>query len=177
MRIFVLYHGRKISLEVPEDIQIIDLKRILSNERGFDIEYQSLFFKGQYLEENKYLRDYNIKDRACIQVEFNIIGGGPEPENSDYSTNIHAVNKRENIGKEYCYKIQGSNEGTVWGDHIFTDDSNIAKAAVLEGKCQLGQQVILGIRMIEGKSSYSCATKNGVSSVTYGSWPASYVFI
>ena len=177
MRIFVLYHRIKISLEVPEDIQIFDLKRILSKERRICVGDQSLFFKGQYLKEFDNLRDYNIKDGDHIQVEFNYIGGGPEPENSDYSTNIHAVNKRENIGKEYYYKIQGSNEGTVWGDHIFTDDSNIAKAAVLEGKCQLGQQVILGIRMIEGKSSYSCATKNGVSSVTYGSWPASYVFI
>ena len=176
MRIFVLYHGRKIHLEIPENIQIIDLKRILSKEIGIDIEHQILFFIGNFLKENKYLRDYNIEDGDLIQVQDQHLPG-PALENSDYSTNIHAVNKRENIGKEYYYKIQGSNEGTVWGDHIFTDDSNIAKAAVLEGKCQLGQQVILGIRMIEGKSSYSCATKNGVSSVTYGSWPASYVFI
>ena len=175
MEILVDYNGVIIPLEIPENIQIIDLKRILSKERGIDIEYQRLFFRGNFLKENKYLRDYNIKDGDHIRV-LNY-AGGPEPENSDYSTNIDAVNKRENIGKEYYYKIQGSNEGTVWGDHIFTDDSNIAKAAVLEGKCQLGQQVILGIRMIEGKSSYSCATKNGVSSVTYGSWPASYVFI
>ena len=176
MEILVDYNGVIIPLEIPENIQIIDLKRILSKEIGIDIEHQILFFRGNFLKENKYLRDYNIEDGDHIQVQ-GVCPGGPEPENSDYSTNIHAVNKRENIGKEYYYKIQGSNEGTVWGDHIFTDDSNIAKAAVLEGKCQLGQQVILGIRMIEGKSSYSCATKNGVSSVTYGSWPASYVFI
>ena len=62
------------------------------------------------------------------------------------------------------------------GDNIYTDDSNIAKAAVLEGKCQLGQEKIVGIKMIEGKSSYSSASRYGVSSVTYGSWPASYIF-
>ena len=175
MEILVDYNGHRIPLEIPENIQIIDLKRILFEERGIHIGAHNLFFRGKFLKENKYLRDYNIKDGDLIHVIYQ--AGGPALENSDYSTNIHAVNKRENIGKEYYYKIQGSNEGTVWGDHIFTDDSNIAKAAVLEGKCQLGQQVILGIRMIEGKSSYSCATKNGVSSVTYGSWPASYVFI
>ena len=60
--------------------------------------------------------------------------------------------------------------------NIYTDDSNIAKAAVLEGKCQLGQEKIVGIKMIEGKSSYSSASRYGVSSVTYGSWPASYIF-
>ena len=74
-----------------------------------------------------------------------VVGGGPEPENSDYSSNIHAVNKRENIGKQYYYLIKGSNEGTGWGDHIYTDDSNIAKAAVLEGKCQLGEEKYIGI--------------------------------
>ena len=55
--------------------------------------------------------------------------GGPETENKDYSTNINATNKRGNIGSEYYYQIIGSEDGTVWGDNIFTDDSNIAKAA------------------------------------------------
>ena len=59
----------------------------------------------------------------------------------------------------------------------FSDDSNIAKAAVLEGKCKLGQKTIVGIKMIEGKSSYSSSNKNRVSSITYGSWPGSYIFI
>ena len=102
---------------------------------------------------------------------------GPATENKDYSTNINATNKRGNIGSEYYYRIIGSEDGTVWGDNIFTDDSNIAKAAVLAGQCQLGQKSIVGIKMIEGKSSYSSSNKNGVSSTTYWSWPGSYVFI
>ena len=133
-------------------------------------------FGGEVLKDNRYLRDYDIEDMDTISAKPLAVGGGPELENNDYSTNIHAVNKRENVGNKYYYKIKGSNEGTVWGDHIYTDDSNIAKAAVLEGKCQLGQEKIVGINMIEGKSSYSSSNRNGVSSVTYGSWPASYTF-
>jgi hypothetical protein len=94
----------------------------------------------------------------------------------DYLTYITAENRRNNIGEVFHYNIIGSQSGTVWGDHIYTDDSNIAQAAVLEGKCQLGQEKIVGIKMIEGKSSYSSSNRNGVSSVTYGSWPASYIF-
>ena len=103
------------------------------------------------------------------------MGGGSV--NNDFSTNINATNKRENIGCEYFYQIIGSEVGTVWGDNIYTDDSNIAKAAVLEGKCKLGEKAIVCIKMVEGKSSYSSSNKNGVNSSSYGSWPGSYVFV
>ena len=65
----------------------------------------------------------------------------------------------------------------MWGYNIYSDDSNIAKAAVLDGKCKLGQEVIVGIKMIESQSSYSKVDKNGVSSNSWGSWPGSYIFI
>ena len=175
MIIFIIFRGRKFPLDVQEDIGVKELKKMISKRIG---EYpHQLNFNGRKLDDFRLLSDYNIEDDDILQADYYYKGGGPAPENSDYSTSINAVNKRDNIGNEYYYKIKGSNEGTVWGDHIYTDDSNIAKAAVLEGKCQLGQEIILGIKIIEGKNSYSCASKNGVSSVTYGSWPASYIFI
>ena len=178
MKIYVKsFNGNIVKVDVHENIRVIDFKRKLIEITGDDrYDYSRLFLGGQFLHDNKYLSYYNIKDKDWIEMRGYSVAGGPEPENSDYSTNIDAVNKRENIGKTFFYKIKGSNEGTVWGDHIYTDDSNIAKAAVLEGKCQLGEETIIGIEMIEGKSSYSSANRNGVYSVTYGSWPASYKF-
>jgi hypothetical protein len=178
MRIYVrTFREFEVKVDVPENISVIDFKRKLVEITG---DYSSikldLFFNGFPMFDDEYLRDFHIKNGDRIFQSGVIVAGGPELENSDYSTNIHAVNKRENIGREYYYKIKGSSEGTVWGDNIYTDDSNIAKAAVLEGKCQLGQEKIVGIKMIEGKSSYSSASRYGVSSVTYGSWPASYIF-
>ena len=73
-------------------------------------------------------------------------------------------------------KIIGSTEGTVWGDGVYTDDSNIAKAAVLEGKCKIGEDNEVCIKIIEGKSSYGSCTKNGISTSSYGSWYGSYIF-
>ena len=176
MRIYVrTFRGYEVEVDVPENISVIDFKRELVKITG---DYSSvqlpLIYGGDVLHDNRYLQDYDIEDGDGIIQEKICAGGGPE--NSDYSTNIHAVNKRENIGRKYCYKIKGSSEGTVWGDNIYTDDSNIAKAAVLEGKCQLKKKKIVEIKMIEGKSSYSSASRYGVSSVTYGSWPASYIF-
>ena len=174
MKIFIFFRGRKFPLDVQEDIGVKELKKMISKRIG---EYpHQLNFNGKKLDDFSLLSDYDVLDDDILQADY-YVAGGPALENSDYSTSINAVNKRDNIGNEYYYKIKGSNEGTVWGDHIYTDDSNIAKAAVLEGKCELGQEIILGIKIIEGKNSYSCASKNGVSSVTYGSWPASYIFI
>ena len=174
MIIFIILRGRKFPLDVQEDIGVKELKEMISKRIG---RYPNLLiFQGENLDDFRLLSDYDVEDDDILQAGY-YEAGGPAPENSDYSTSINAVNKRDNIGNEYYYKIKGSNEGTVWGDHIYTDDSNIAKAAVLEGKCELGQEIILGIKIIEGKNSYSCASKNGVSSVTYGSWPASYIFI
>ncbi len=178
MRIYVRSYRGQFEVDVHENIRVRDFKRKLIEISGDNYyKYSPLFFSGEMLHDSRYLSDYDIEDGDMIEMRVSVVGGGPETENSDYSTNINAVNKRENIGKQFYYKIKGSNEGTVWGEHIYTDDSNIAKAAVLEGKCQLRQERIVRIEMIEGKSSYSSADRNGVSSVTYGSWPASYKFI
>jgi len=164
-------------MAVPENISIFELKQRLLDKEGIYHGDLLLMYHGIILRDGDTLEDYDMRNRARIRVMNRYLAGGPETENKDYSSNINAVNKRENIGREYYYQIIGSEDGTVWGDAIFTDDSNIAKAAVLEGKCKLGEKTIVGIKMIEGKSSYSSSNKNGVSSITYGSWPASYIFI
>ena len=176
MRIRIInYSNRGIfCIDVPEYFSVLELKKqLLLKEKGIG----ELIYKGIKLEDYDTLEDYNIEDGDLIRIIPHCVRAGVETENKDYSSNINAVNKRENIGREYYYHIIGSNDGTVWGNDIFTDDSNIAKAAVLKGKCKLGEKTIVGIKMIEGKSSYSSSNNNGVSSITYGSWPASYIFI
>ena len=101
---------------------------------------------------------------------------GVEDENG-YLTYIDAMNRRNNIGSIYYYNIKGSDSGTVWGYHIYTDDSNIAQAAVIEGKCKMGEEKVVGIKMIEPKSSYQSITINGLYSQSWGYWDGSYIFI
>ena len=168
-------HGRLFSIDVPENILVFELKQKIIKKKG--IGAFNVMYKGRILMDDESLEDYNIKNNDMIILTEVILAGGPETENKDYSSNINAINKRGNIGSKYYYQIIGSEDGTVWGDNIFTDDSNIAKAAVLKGKCKLGEKSIVCIMMIKGESSYSSSKKNGVSSISYGSWPASYVFI
>ena len=178
MRIFIIdNYRRKFFFDVQDNISVQELKLEISRETNYPINYFDLFFDGQRLYDHNSLHDYDIEDEDRLVIMPIIHGGGYTLENDYFSTNIHAVNKRENIGNTYYYKIKGSNEGTVWGDNIYTDDSNIAKAAVLEGKCKLGEEKIVGIKMLEGKSSYSSSYKNGVNSISYGTWPASYIFL
>ena len=95
---------------------------------------------------------------------------------NNFLTYVTATNRRSNIDEYYYYKIKGSYEGYVWGNGIYTDDSNISKAAVLEGKCRYGEEIIIRIRMLKGLSYYSSKDRNGVHSSSWGSWPASYIF-
>ena len=168
------------TIDVPDSITVLKLKREIRSKTGggiYSTREIHLIFGYEELEDFDNLKKYGVEDGDDIIIRFDMLGGGPRPENSDYTTNINAIKKRGNIGEEYYYLIIGSNEGTVWGDNIYTDDSNIAKAAVLEGKCKIDEEQFIGIKIVEGKSSYSSSSKNGVSSSSYGSWPASYVFL
>ena len=174
MRIFLVNtKGQKYPIDVPTYCTIKELNdkycKIIGN-------YSSFLYKlsGEILKYDKTLEYYDAEEDDCI---ITCPSSPIKIQNSFFSTNIHVVDKRGNINKEYGFKIKGSNEGTVWGDKIYSDDSNIAKAAVLEGLCQLGEEKTVFIRILEGKSSYSSCNKNGISSRSYGYWHGSYIFI
>ena len=128
------------------------------------------------MRDNYSLDDYDVEDGDTIICLPEYQAGGPPIVNESHSSNINCMDKRGKVGEEYGYKITGSTEGTVWGDGIYTDDSNIAKAAVLEGKCKIGENCTVWIKIIESKSSYGSCTKNGISSSSWGHWDGSYIF-
>ena len=71
----------------------------------------------------------------------------------------------------------GNTSGNLWGTDIYTDDSQIAKAAVHSGFIQNGETKTLYIRMFSGLSSYTGTTRNGVVSASFATWSGSYIFI
>ena len=175
MRIIIQdFRGREFDLDVSGSITIRELKNLLSSRYHDTSRYLQFKFDGEYMRDDKSLNYYNVEDGDII-VAY-VMGGGPLCANETYSSNINCMDKRGKIGEYYCYKIIGSTEGTVWGDGVYTDDSNIAKAAVLEGKCKIGENKDVYIKIIEGKSSYGSCTKNGISTSSYGSWDGSYIF-
>ena len=157
MRIIIEDHiGTRFEFDVSGSTTIRELKNLLPPRiRGDNTLYY--FCGGELMREDKSLDYYDVEDGSIIQTSP--LYGGPLIVNETYSSNINCMDKRGKIGECYEYKIIGSTEGTVWGDGIYTDDSNIAKAAVLEGKCKIGENCTVCIKIIESKSSYGSCKK------------------
>ena len=157
MRIFVKHLTGNISLNVSNDISNSELIKLIKNDIDYPFE---LMFGCEYLSENKDMNISQIISKYDINMdEIILIVTKKRAEkryvkgNDEYSTNITPIEHRDEISKIFSYKIIGSDEGTVWGgkNRIYTDDSNIAKAAVFEGLIKLGEKAIVNIKMIEKK--------------------------
>ena len=157
MRIFVKHLTGNISLNVTNDISNSELIKLIKNDIDYPFE---LMFGCEYLSENKDMNISQIISKYDINMdEIILIVTKKRAEkryvkgNDEYSTNITPIEHRDEISKIFSYKIIGSDEGTVWGgkNKIYTDDSNISKAAVFEGLIKLGEKAIVNIKMIEKK--------------------------
>lgn len=89
----------------------------------------------------------------------------PEPL-SNYRDFIHP-------GQVVYAWTTGNTSGSVWGDGTYTDDSNLG-AAVHAGVLGNGQSGLVKVTMLQGQGSYASASRNGVTSRTYGNWAQSY---
>jgi hypothetical protein len=80
------------------------------------------------------------------------------------------------IGKVYKLTTTGANGGG-WGTDIYTSDSYIPAMAVHAGVLTIGQTKEIYIKIVEGKSSYSGSTRNGITTSEWGGWDLSYQFV
>ena len=85
---------------------------------------------------------------------------------------------RGNIGEHYDYDCPaGGTPNTVWGTDIYTDDSSVCTAAVHLGEITLEDGGSVTIEMAEGLDSYEGTERNGITTLSYPSWPGSFVFV
>ncbi|MCL2002612.1 MAG: LCCL domain-containing protein [Oscillospiraceae bacterium] len=75
------------------------------------------------------------------------------------------------------FYVVGTTSGQVWGSDIYTDDSNIAMAAVHAGVLKDGEAGTVTIRILPGQDSYEGTTRNGVRTASYTLWYGSYEFV
>ena len=145
MRIFIqIPDNKRFEFDVSGSTTISELRYELSKRIGRS-NISDFIFNGELLRDDKSLDYYDVEDGDMILAVPLYVAGGPPIVNETYSSNINCMDKRGKIGEFYGYKIIGNTEGTVWGDGIYTDDSNIAKAAVLEGKCKIGENCTVWI--------------------------------
>ena len=168
MRIFVKHLTGNISLNVSNDISNSELIKIIKNDIDYPFE---LMFGCEYLSENKDMNISQIISKYDINMdEIILIVTKKRAEkryvkgNDEYSTNITPIEHRDEISKIFSYKIIGSDEGTVWGgkNRIYTDDSNIAKAAVFEGKAKIGEKVIVFLKISKNNNFFEGDERNGI---------------
>lgn len=83
----------------------------------------------------------------------------------------------DKIGQTFQIRVVGSKSGRIWGDEIYTADSNLNTAAVHAGYVKEGESAIVTIKILPGQSSYPSVTRNGITSIAYNSWDVSYQII
>ncbi|CAF0775710.1 unnamed protein product [Adineta steineri] len=95
----------------------------------------------------------------------------------DDNSPVNLTDYREKIDQTFSFLITGELQGSVFGTNIYTDDSNIAAAAIHAGILSVGETKSVEVKMLPGQSTYEGSTQNGVTSSSYGVWMESYMFM
>ena len=77
-------------------------------------------------------------------------------------------------GRSFFFDVVGSIGGSVWGTDLYTTDSSLAAAAVHAGVLKPGQRGIVKVTIMAAPEEFVGSKKNGVMSMKYGAYPASY---
>ena len=106
-----------------------------------------------------------------ITLNAQLAGVLPDPGN--------LTSFRNQTGQTFSFRVRGTDSGTVWGgaNGIYTDDSNLGKAAVHAGLLRIGEEGVVTVTTSGGQSSYFGNTQNGIASVNYGSFPWCFRFV
>ncbi len=94
------------------------------------------------------------------------LGAMPDPGN--------LTSYRDMTGESYSFEVTGDAELMIWGTDVYTDDSNLAAAAVHAGVLEDGETGIVIVTILPCEEAYTGSEENGVSSWDYGSWSGSY---
>ena len=82
---------------------------------------------------------------------------------------------RDKTYQSFYFQVTGTSSGTVWGSgSIYTDDSQLATAAVHAGVLKDGEAGVVRVTVLPGYDHYDGATSNGVTSQSYAQWQGSY---
>lgn len=107
-------------------------------------------------------------------IEREIRGIGTTPPQSALPDPGALTTYRGQNGRQLTFDVVGSDQGTIWGDGVYTDDSAVATVAVHAGLLKVGERGFVTVTLEPGRDSYPGSTKNGITSQPYGAWDGSY---
>ncbi len=154
---FLLHHHRNIPLVYNINKELMDQNKSLK-EHGFYNNDKLRFIGGMYycgyFNENNFFNKVVLSD--LIYEQNNNIFKIYSPSREQHGE------IREN--QEISFDIIGSNIGPVFGgkDGRYSLDSNIAKAAVFEGKVKIGEKVIVFLKISRNNNIFEGDERNGI---------------
>ncbi len=81
---------------------------------------------------------------------------------------------RGRAGDSYVIELTGRTGGSIWGSGTYTDDSDLATAAVHAGLLRNGETGLVRVTIVAALSSYMGSSRNGVTTSSYGPWGGAY---
>jgi hypothetical protein len=92
--------------------------------------------------------------------------------------NLTAGAFRTYAGARFVYECPaGGPPNTIWGTDVYTDDSSVCSAGVHVGLITVAGGGNVTIEIRPGQQSYAASTRNGITSISYGSWSGSFVVV
>jgi thiol-disulfide isomerase/thioredoxin len=78
------------------------------------------------------------------------------------------------IGDQVTLQITGRAEGPVWGDAVYTLDSDIGAAAVHAGLVAVGETKAIKVWIVPAPSAFAAAERNGIQSGKWGKYHTAF---
>lgn len=122
---------------------------------------------------NRYVWAYNAS--GCVSVATTLSQTTAACGETPWSGSLSGKGA---IGETLDFLVTGTlSGGSIWGCDVYTDDSNLATAAVHDGWVADGVTKHIQVTILAGQASYTSCPQNGITSSSYGSWPRSYQII
>jgi hypothetical protein len=67
--------GREKMLDLPDEVMVLDLKKLIMHSLGCTPDTQRLLFAGKQLEDNRSVYDYGIQPQSKIHLVLRNKGG------------------------------------------------------------------------------------------------------
>ncbi len=112
--------GKRIAVDIRIDNRVIDLKRSIAQKEGTSID-QILIFNSKQLEDNKYLREYDINNNSVLYVIYS-----PGFNNSTINQNFSnkTIAKQEPNGSPFTYLKSELKNGSYSSDQLMQNNSS-----------------------------------------------------
>lgn len=89
---------------------------------------------------------------------------------------VNAIQWRGRLGEQFDVPVIGRDSGVIWGSEIYTDDSDIATAAVHAGLVKVGEPAIVTLTIVKPRQAFVKSTRCGVSSLDWATpWESGYM--